>query len=112
VEKIDLDRAIGYVRKAWTWFEKVIEIMLLPRGKSISKESQTDIGKRLVLQRLRESSASRAELLEVVSKAGIGHSMLDNLIIPSLLRDNLIKRDESVFGTYYLVEHKSSTSNP
>jgi hypothetical protein len=111
VEKQDIERAIGYSWKTWAWFEKVIEIMLVPRGKSVSKESQTEIGRQLVLQRLREGPASRAELLEVVLKPGIGHSMLDNLIITSLLRDNLIKRDESVFGRYYLVEHKSSPSN-
>jgi hypothetical protein len=46
-----------------------------------------------------------------VSKAGIGHSMLDNLIIPSLIKDNLIKRDANVFGMYSLVEDKPTTGS-
>lgn len=110
VEKQDVDRAIEYSWKVWAWFEEVIEIMLKPQAKSTSEGNQTSLGRRLVLQKLKEGPSNRAALLEVMSKAGIGHSTLDNIILPSLINDNLIKRDSVRFGWYSPVTGISGNS--
>lgn len=110
VEKHDVERAIDYTSKAWTWFEKVIEIKRESRQAENTKGFLTRTGRQIVIERLKEGPAKREELRLLVAKAGIDHSLLDNQILPSLIRDKTIERFKP--GWYRLVtDHTDSTRN-
>jgi len=104
VEKQDVHRAIKYAEKAWKWFEKVIEIMHEPRVKSSTRVTQTNRGKSIVMEILKDGSKKREELLPTTRRAGISDSTVDNQILPSLIKDDLIKRDKS--GWYSLIKER------
>lgn len=108
VEKQDVERAIDYADKAWTWFEKVVEIMLRPRGKRSTKGSVTRKGRRIVIEIVKKGPAKREYIIEATRKAGIDDSSVDNVILPSLIEDNIIKRDKP--GWYsFVTDHTNNT---
>jgi len=110
VEKHDVERAIDYASKAWTWFEKVLEIMRKPQQTENTKGSLTRKGRQIVIQRLKEGPAKREELRQLAAKADIDHSLLDNQILRLLIRENKIERFKP--GWYRLItDHTDSTRN-
>lgn len=63
VESQDVRRAIGYARKAWGWFGKVIEMMQT----TPTKTSLIDIVKELILEILRDGAErTRKEILKYI----------------------------------------------
>ena len=73
-------------------------------GKKSARGVSTAKGEEIVVERLKEGPAKRAELKRLVEKAGISSSTLDNQILPSLLRDGVIKKGR--FGWYFLVKER------
>jgi len=108
VEKVDVEKAVDYVGKTWVWFEKVIEILLTPRVKKSTKGSLTRKGREVVIEILKEGPKKREHILQVTREADISDSLVDNEILPSSIRDNIIKRDQ--FGWYSLIIEQ--TDNP
>lgn len=108
VEKQDVERAISYAWKAWTWFEKVVQIMRKPSTRESTRGNLTTKGREMVIQLLKEGPKKREHLLPHTRKAGIKDTLLDNVILPSLLKDNTIKRDK--FAWYSLVTDSANRS--
>lgn len=69
-----------------------------------TQETLTSRGATEVLKRLTNGPAKRRELIKVVEKIGISDSLLDNQILPRLLKSKQIQRDK--FGVYSLVKNK------
>jgi hypothetical protein len=109
VEKQDVDRAIQYSRKAWKWFEEVIELMNTPRTNENNYGNLTNLGRMKVLELLKDGPKMRKHFLQPLGDIGVGHSLLDNLILRSLLRDGLIQQYK--FGWYSLTTMQPSVPN-
>jgi len=108
VEKQDVERAIAYTQRTWTWFEKVIEIMRKPQTKESTKGIFTRKGREIVVEILKEGPKRREDFLPETRKAGISDSLLDNVILPSLIRDKIINHDKP--GWYSLATENSNNT--
>jgi len=73
-------------------------------AKPAKRPTKTKIGMDLVLERLENGSAKREELLVLVEKNGISSYLLDNQILPRLIKIKLIVKDSQ--GWYSLKDNK------
>lgn len=100
-----------FAKQLWVsdYVPSMIDVIndILRHSKSGNKSARgvsTAKGEEIVVERLKEGPAKRAELKRMVEKVGISSSTLDNQILPALLRKKTIKHGR--FGWYSLVKER------
>jgi len=99
VKKQDVERAIGYVRKAWDWFEKTIKIM---QSTEPSRLREKERAKTAIIEYLSDGTEKHVVEMQksVIRRTGVSPATFYSAL-KELIREGKIRRSRK--GVYKLV---------